>query len=360
MIDQNLSNLKWALSKNEKNFLPKLFETYKDDPQYLYSLDRLMAFLKKHGCKNVEDRLRYIKVIRNFESALSELEIAKILIENGKTVEILPETYQGMKRPPDLLANDSNFGAYIEVTRITDDCTIELIISFLNKLIKNRGLPFAIDVSLNEEISVPAFGDERDIKKEKIKMGLCELKDKLQKIENDEIIQNICTSIGVFLVRRSQLELGYVGAFSLGSGFPVPKIIEKIRKDVINKAEKRTHWKGEHLKKYYVVALDFEHLSFTSEINDAILKSALFGRYNLCDADIKEMVEEANQKGWRSYLQSLNISSFDPRRRGIFFTEEISKNVSGVIGKFRGREIVFIPNPFAYNEINNPKLLNYL
>jgi hypothetical protein len=36
------------------------------------------------------------------------------------------------------------------------------------------------------------------------------------------------------------------------------------------------------------------------------------------------------------------------------------KNISGVLGIFRGRNPVFLPNPFAYEEINDPKFAEYL
>ena len=75
-------------------------------------------------------------------------------------------------------------------------------------------------------------------------------------------------------------------------------------------------------------------------------------------------IKDANEKGWKNFLEKMNIipqiSYLDPRRRGIYFNVNSVKNVSGVIGIFRGRNPVFLPNPFAYKEINDPKLVDYL
>jgi len=357
----NLTNIQWALSLNTKNLLPIILAEYQDNPILALNIDNLMKFLRENNCKNVIERLKNINILWNFESALSELEVAKILIEKGKKVEIILENYAGMNRPPDIFAKDTEYEVYVEVTRITDDFTIKDISDSIDKFLKKENYVYRVTVSLNNEISMPAFGNERDIKKQKIIDGIKEFKEKVRMIDDSKLPTQIETSIASFKVQNSPLDIGYAG-FLRPSGILVPydKIIDKIRKDVIDKSEKRDEWINKHRDKYFIVALMFESI-----YDDPMyLQSALFGNYAIYDIDFDWKIKDANEKGWKNYLEKMKIypqyTYLDPKRRGIYFNVNSMKNVSGVLGIFRGRNPIFLPNPFAYEEINDPEFEDFL
>lgn len=77
-----------------------------------------------------------------------------------------------------------------------------------------------------------------------------------------------------------------------------------------------------------------------------------------------EEIKSARGRGWETYMREKcilprNRTYLDPNKRGILFTEPIVQNISGVLGKFR-EALHFVANPFAFDEINNPKLANYI
>jgi len=357
----NLTNIQWALSLNTKNLLPKVLGEYQDNPILASNEDNLMKFLREKKCKNVRERLKNVNTLWNFKSAISELEIAKLLIEKGKMVEILLETYDGMISPPDILAVDSKYEVYIEVTRLTDDSTIEQISNSIDEYLKKENFVYRVTSSLNSEISMPAFGNERDIKKQKTAVGVEEFKDKMRLVNNTNLPVNIETSIGSFKVEKSPYDVGYAGSFELSAILlPYEKIIEKIRKDVIYKSKKRDKWIGEHRNKIFIVVLVFEAFFHYIEY----LEPALFGNHTIVLLDYDYKIKNANEKGWKDFLEKMNVlpqlSYLDPKKRGIYFTVKSVKNVSGVLGFLYGRTLVFLPNPFAYEEINEPEFDNYL
>jgi hypothetical protein len=355
LIIRNYKNLKWAFKKNNKDFLNNLFDNFNENPYYLNSLEKMIRYLRNNHCKNVQEKLAFVADIWNFNSIVSELEVAVLLLENGKRVALIPDDYNEVVSPPDIYAVDDMFDVYVEVTRITNDRTIDIISDYMNEKTS-----FVVDVNLNENISIPAFGDERDTKKKKIKDGLEEFSKKYDALEVKEAGIEMLTCIGKFKLRESKIGKGYAGTFFWGSGIPYDKIMQKIRNDVIIKSEKRKKWKDDYLNKYYIVALDFEDIAY----DPMYLESALFGSMTYFDTDPHHLIEKAQNRGWKGYLKSMQILSdyniLFPNKWGVFLTSEITKNVSGIIGKFRGKKPVFYPNPFAFDEINNPKLVHYL
>jgi hypothetical protein len=259
--------------------------------------------------------------------------------------------------PPDIHVIDKNFDAYIEVSRVTDDSTIELIQMELDKIIHELKIPYAIDIDLNSEMSSQAFTSERDIKRTKILNGINDFA-LSYKNDNNQIIIN--TSIGMFKIRNIRSALGYVGCILWGGGVDYQKQIEAIKKKVIDKANKRTKWSDKHLNKLLIIALDFEDIS----IDPDELESALIGFKTIIDVSSSKIIDKAIKKGWDKYFNKIGIERqyniFEPDKLEIFFTCEVVKNISGVIGLCKGRPPIFFPNPFAYDEINNPKIENYL
>jgi hypothetical protein len=349
-------NIDWVFSTNKKNFITKLYNENKDNPHYLLYIDNLFKFLRENECKYIQEKFKFINDIDNFESRLSELEVAKLLLEYGKKVELIPDDYNEIIPPPDIHVIDKNFDAYIEVSKLTDDSTNELITKELGQIINEYEIPHAIDVDLNYDISAQAFRSERELKRIKVLEGIKEFSESYKHDSTQKIIN---TSIGIFKIRNAKISQGYVGTFLWGGIDDTKKYIDAIRRKVLYKAENRVKWKGEHLNKFFIIAIDFED----GLVDLNTLESALICSKTIIYID-SSLIDKAIKKGWDIYLKKMGIEQqqiiVEPQNWGIFFTKEIVKNVSGIIGICKGRPPIFIPNPFAYDVINDPKLEFFL
>lgn len=339
----------------KKNFLNKLFAEHCDNPYYLPSIDEIFKFLKDYGCNNIPQKLQYITSMKKFNSSLSELEIAKELIERGKNVQIILDNDKNFNREPDLFVKDSKYETYIEVTRITYDESFEYLSELLEDYITARDLPYVVDVDLNRQSSIPAFFRDRKDKRELIQDGFKEFQTKLSTEPNLNDRLKINTKIGCFRFRKSRYAIGYAGTI-MSSAYIFNErdhVIKLIQQQIIKKAKKRESWTNDQKKKQYVVILDFESLSY----NPDYLKSALIGNHHRMLYG-NGQIEKAIEKGWTKTLEELEIIPnrwLDPKRMGVFFTNNSTKNISAVIGKFQSHPLTLIPNPFCVHEINDPR-----
>jgi hypothetical protein len=166
MVDDN-PNLVWALTFNDRLKL-ELFETYQNNPRYLSYLDNLIFKLKKFDCEKIQEKINDADNLYKFYSTVSELEIAKVLVESGKKVQLLPDDYFDSKSP-DILCKGDDFDAYIEVTRFGESESSYNVIDFLRCFLKD--LPYRVDVKLKYELSLPA----RDYEKRAIQEGIVKI-----------------------------------------------------------------------------------------------------------------------------------------------------------------------------------------
>jgi len=355
----------WALSRNN-NFLPTVYGMCEDNPKCLENYNSFFKYLKINQCENIPEKLAKINCMRNYKSLLSEFEIAELLIKQGKKIEILLDDYDNMCSPPDMRVVDSSFDVYIEVKRMIDDLVITEIRDYLNNILVRDKLPFKIDIILNEDSLKIAYSTEDWTEKlHKICIGLNEFSEKYDKIDKKYSSLKILTSIGEFIFKDYKLEKGYVGDYIWDS--PITderidneKIMQKIKKDIIEKSKKRSKWKAEHKNKIFIVALDFNN----TIVDPILLETVLFGSKTGMGIIILNKINTAKKSGWENYLNKIyeeKCSPFDLNNDGLYLTSDDVKNVSGVIGLYPpNRQLVFYPNPFAFNEINNPELVNYL
>ncbi len=368
-MTSSLKHLEWALATNPHDLKDLLFDAYKNNLKYLRHLNKLIYFLRKHGCRNIQGKLNDVPNLNKFQSIVSELEIAQALIRRGKSVELLPDTYMGMTSPPDLLVSDKKIEAYIEVKRITDDSTFDLIINFLRRFLNKNNYPYIVNVELNEMMSIPAITwQERQHKEKVIRKAFQEFEAKIKILNSKSLPAEIETIAGKFEIKRSIKGKGFPG-FIRTSFVKISeeRQIEKIRRDVIVKAKKRNKWSNEHRSKIFIIALDFEELFY----NKDYLEIALIGNtekyippLKVPNKPLTKEILHAIKLGWEPFLREKYIIPskqicLNNKRKGIYLTEPIAKNISGVLGKF-GQELHFIPNPFAYDEINDPNLLKFI
>ena len=364
----------WALTTNPHGLEDSLQEIYQNNPRYLRHLNDLIAFLRSRNCQNIREKLNDVSQLDKFRSTSSELEIAKALILRGKSVNLLPDSYAGMISPPDLLVKDQRIEAYVEVKRITEDPVIDRLLNSLRKVLNSY--PYKVDLTLNESTSIPTTQWwERDLKEKVVTKALQEFEEKIKMIA-PPVPAEIKTNVGIFKIHQSASGRGYFGILTTSAiEIPLDKQMEKIRQDVCEKARKRENWTNDHRTKIYIVALDFEDITYDKDtledslIGDRVTISEEIPS-NVADALIRQIFREtpemrlAKERGWGDFMREVyilprNRTYSDLNRKGIFFifTESVTKNVSGVLGKFGG-DLRFVPNPFA--EINDPQLAKWI
>jgi hypothetical protein len=101
-------------------------------------LDRLISDLAAGKCEGIREKLADVaNNSSKFKSTVSELEIARILIQHKKIVKLLPDGYMGRDTAgdeipsPDILTRDETGDYYVEVSMFSDDETSGLIIDDL-------------------------------------------------------------------------------------------------------------------------------------------------------------------------------------------------------------------------------------
>lgn len=368
MPEQTFADLRWALAVNTHSLENSLLEAYKDRPKYLEYINDLVSFLRAHHCNGIQEKLGCVSCIPTFRSVQSELEVAKELIERGKRVSLLPDRYAHMDSPPDMLVGDSLFEAYIEVKLVIDDPVVDEVVELLRQLLRSDNYPYIVELELSSEMSIPVTRNyEIEERKGMVKEALQQLEEEIKTVSSSSLPKEIRTVIGRFKILRSESGRGLLGPVGY-SVIEVPgdKLVEKIRWDIKKKASKREGWSEEHRARIYIVALDFAQKDYDKKyLEEALIGQRVTVMPPLEVPPVPEMtkVRRARERGWEDYLHRIHIipnrTYLDPDNMGVFLTESVVKNVSGVIGRF-GKEVYFVPNPFSHDEVNDPRLVNYI
>lgn len=345
---------------------------YPPDHGYWKYLDDLVKDLRSAGCKGIQEKM--IDVANNptkFRAIISEFEIARQFTRKAKKVEMLTDDFMPGKSP-DMHVVDKNGEYYVEVVRFSDDETLSIILDELRRMLHDHSKPFQVDVTLSSELSIPVVGHtDRAAKDAKIGSIMTKFETELVGMSDADLPKEIVIDEVKFEVTKSSTGRGFPG-FINGQVIVVPtdKFVQRIRFLVADskfgKALKRVKWTGDHLKQRYIIAIDCEQ-----DVDDEDLVEALLGRRESYALPLKPLIVKvpseitgAAAKSWKSYLEETHLlpkgqtifSSY-----GVYLTESICRNVSGVIVYVRlGEELLFIPNPFAEGVINDSKLVHFI
>jgi hypothetical protein len=364
-------NLSWSFSKNPEIF-DALKEKYPPHHGYWEYLDGLISDLRTGKCEGIQEKLADVaNNSSKFKSAVSELEIARVLIQHHKSVKLLPDAYMGKSGSgneipsPDMLATDTTGEYYVEVNLFSDDETSGLIVDDLRAFLADSKPPCRVDVSLPQTLSLPANSyAERSTKYTQIKRILEDFKPKFTGTNRNKLPLHIKADGAVFDVSTSGLGKSYPGMVTTDA-FQIPsqQIIQIIQYRLSEKAKKRLKWTGNNLDKRYIVAIDCDQIT----VNDFELYPALIGTGNYYQLKppaqpIPAAITNAANAGWRTFLESVHLipvghTIINPY--GCYLTDPLTANVSGVLFRV-GSKLWFIPNPFADPKINDPKILQFL
>jgi len=333
-------------------------------------LNGLLGELRKATCENVQEKIKDANHLQKFYSIISELEIAKFLIYQGKHVTLLTDDYM-KNSPPDMLVTCNGQEAYVEVKRITHDESINLIEELLTKFLQKYGYCFRVDLTLSHDLSIPVTKcEERKFKENLTRKTVEEFKEKFSYCDLSRLPLEINVLGTRFEIRKSEFSKGYIGFIHTACiTVPREKLIKKIKRDVCEKAFKRINWSAEHRKKIYIVAIDCEQYWVSEDdVNEALIGRGCYFHSTLPmppwapPREVKEKIETAKQKGWKEFLIAKHIIPYDRTRLeydGIYFTRSETGNISAVLVR-KGNKYYFVPNPFAFDEINDPNLTKYL
>jgi len=366
-------NLAWGLSKN-REIMDALKTKYPPHHGYWDYLNKLISGLRKGKCEGIQEKLRNVANNPNkFKSAVSELEIARVLIQHNKSVKLLPDAYMGRDASgndipsPDILVRDNTGDFYVEVNMFSDDETSGLIVDELRPFLANSSPPCRVDVSLPQDLSLPANSrDERALKYAEAQQILDDFKPRFCSANLNKLPTQITVDGVVFDIFPSGLGKGYPGMVNTDLfQVPVQQLIQIIQYRVNEKAKKRLKWTGHNLSVRYIVAVDCDQIT----VNDFELYPALIGSGHCYQPPLRiprrpipPMITNAANSGWRTFLESVHLiplgqTIIDPY--GCYLTDPLMAHLSGVLFRV-GSNLCFVPNPFADPQINDPKLQQFL
>lgn len=368
-IISRFPNLDWALSGNS-HIKTALSTLYAARPKYLEDLDSLINELRKGKCQKIQEKMNDANDLQKFESTLAELKIGRYLLRHGKSIVFLPNNYMTGMSPPDILVNDASGQYFVEVKLLTEDdvCT-EIILEGIRSFLTTSKFNVFVDIELNKELSTPKTTyAERNAKRKLAKTTLQEFQNEFNKINFSKLPARVTTQGATFTVKTSPAKRSMVEAMRTRVILLPAELKEKLKRDICTKASKRNSWKGADLLKPFVVAVYTEQWGI--DIDDA--KDVLFGeRCTIAGSTpmpkitIPPVIQHTAKRGWQAYLRTEYLLPHKRThlvwdKRGIYFTEPVTKNVSGVIVGDEYSSFSFIPNPFCDAQINNPNITAFL
>jgi len=325
MVSNDFSNLKWALQKN--GFMKiNVFNEFQDNLNYLKDLDNLILDIKKSGIKNIQEKFIGGSEIFNFLSSITELEVGKKFLDSGFKVEFYPDKLSLEKSLPDFYAMDSNYEYEVEVTCIIQDNSINKLMDYLENQ-KYFEDDLTITINLDDKLTRLLMHHPYPKNKKKIKQiigdSLNLFEYELSKLTINKIPYIIHTKMGSFDINKFSLKINRNVVIISWRIINNP-IIERIRKIVIDEANKKSYLKIQNPKRIFLIFLIFEHRLLPSQTVKNSLNSAL---NNL--------------------------------KKGIFYVKPILNNVGAVIGERRGKYFNFV-NPKSKDVTISPNFKDNL
>ena len=373
---ENLTNL--------LNYNPKLrdafFKEYLGKTEYLSNLETTLSFFLPIHCEMLIEKIKDTSNIRKFSSLMAELITAKIFAQKGCKVQILPDDYF-KTASPDIFCQHQNFSFYVEVTQLSDSEPTLKIIDELRQILPQK--PFNVRIKFSDKLSQPCFsGEERREQEEILEKSMKEFRKEFALLSSDAGDQEIVTEGIKFNLTNSGGKPGIPCSFVSSYKFPDELFDKYITYRLIEKAKKRATFEEPERNRPYIVAFVSENIS----IDDIDFRDLLYGRtpelFVLPD-DEPEMVHQgkiqretdwanilankekfipqwhniadASLSGWHDFLTEIYYIPHDYTylaKEGLFLSDPIMKNVSGIMLIRKSSESYFFPNPFCDQEIS--------
>lgn len=295
------------------------------------------------------------------ETLLSEARVAYLFARFGAKAAILGDQAFGREwYTPDILVQLPKLELLVEVRQATQ--SVPEINTLVEEVIKQHGLPFRVEYRVGPELSAPVFDRASRVRiheraAEVVKQVAHELRSALPRSAGE-----IAVGEHRFLYEPSPVGDGYAASGVRGAcGVDDVENAAKLRRELQRKAEKRAAL-PEHLRaRPFIVAYD----TLESAPIQYALARALTGGYGPVK-DAKPAVNLPSprtpewQESWQRLLMrwQLDPDAQLPFQHGAFLTEPWAQHLSGVLVTHRGGLVQWLPNPFAAEEIREPRLLD--
>ncbi|AKB28684.1 hypothetical protein MSSIT_1965 [Methanosarcina siciliae T4/M] len=297
----------------------KLFKEYKDRLDELLEVETLIINLKQLGCKGLDTKFESVDDNGKFKSTVSELKVAKLLLSNKHEVELLSEKDTCFKKKkgetyksPDMICINDDSKICIEVTSLKNRTEFDDFLSILR----------SSDLT-NRWVEVPAIGSKENFKNQQIydKMKKENFYPELEK--NPYIIAIEIHEWGINSEDIRKILYGSICCFCSNTMGTPEEDFEKL---------KRRNW---------------ENVNTEVQARDSWIK-----------------IQKAISKGWESFLSKYSLipnSSNNSyiEEEGIFVLDKMD-DVSAILILDHSNNCFFYPNPFCRDEINSPKIINFI
>lgn len=385
-MDEQYRELSKLLNNCDDKIKIEIFDAYRYRHNELLEAETLIRNLERLGCKGLENKFKDITV-NVFDSTVSELTVAEILLNNKYDVELLSENdliFKKNKREkyksPDIVCKKDTLTTYIEVVRLNGTGSkeiMDLVEGQIGDFVKD--LPYRIDVYLSERLSIPKKELSEINEQKKLLLDSIET---FKKSLNETIkisslpCQKICTEDIIFEIKEIELEQGYIGII-YSDCFDIPTaLIEYFEKHDIHKKNKAYGFLSQMRKNPFIIAIDLHMREIKYESIHRLLYGdvAVHPRWmktswekliaEIHERDSWKKIERAQSNGWASFLiEKFLIPDNDNflyiNREGIFVLDKMD-DVSAVLLIDHNRKYFLYPNPFCRDEINNLKIVDLI
>lgn len=365
MTDQDsLTYLNKALSRNSP-LNEIISETYPDE--YLAILDKLFHDLYCNGCEGIETKIYETSPeLFRFQATIAEMEFARFFVQNHMHVAFLSNNSFNGRMTPDMHAISKTREYYVEVKNIELDDEQHNFGCKIAECLNTLKLSYMVVVKAAPCLSTPAYRLEERKKKETIcEETIQEFKEKAKGLTQGNSKISIEMENADIELHPTMKGKSYFGISTMKEAIGQPENYrQRIRYDIITKAQKRKDWKDRELDRLFVIALKDNSCLF--EIDEYNVD--LYGHCSYFMPPLKPPKIEIDSKlaqalnlGWKDYMTKMCILNNDcsvipDNQRGMFFTESILSNVTAILVENRQRYYL-LANPFADERINTPIVL---
>jgi len=385
-MTKRFENLTTLLNHNPK-LRDAFFQKFQGKTEYLSILESTISFFAHTHGKMLIAKIKVTSTLKKFDSLISELNTAKIFAQKGCEIHLLPDDYF-KSASPDILCKCHNFSFYVEVTQLSDsEPTLKIIEELREILRKNR---FDVRIEFNDKLSPPRFsGKERQEQEKILEKSMEQFKKELELLPLGVTDHEIITDGIKFSLSYSGGKSGIPCSFMSSYKFPEELFEKYVTYRLLEKAKKREAFEGPERNRPYIVTFVSENIS----IDDLDFKDLLFGHtmtllvFPFEDPEITRLatikrekdwaeildnkdkhifkwqeIEAAANRGWHDFLTAIHYIPHDYTylsKEGLFLSDPLIKNVSGILLIRKSSESYFYPNPFCDEEISISNFQNF-
>lgn len=370
----NYADLLWAINGTRTLSLPKKHR----EREILSLINKKIKNLKDSGCEGIQEKFKKFDQ-DNAMIYLAELVVAEYFSKRGHRVILLGSDYFPRKSP-DILINTQNGELFVEVAYMSSSDPASILIDEIRTITEKY--PYVINFSFAPDVSLPHHDWSDRIQQ------LVKLEQSVRQFELE--LQQICLGTLPYRGKTDSFSYEIIEIESSGEGYPAiltsscstnldfsfAYLTLRLRK----KGEKRLTFPADKQNIPYMVALVCEEPG----INSGELGYLLYGSTivqgdlisvrpipeevkkefkkkkwdtilkNLSSQNSWTEIQRAKGMGWEELLSKTYLLPHDycyVEKSGLFFTEAIMDQVSGVLFCRCSGECKLFPNPFSIDKM---------